>query len=85
MVVRYTLSLDLLDKLMEDIASVMDHLIATAKSFRKNPNVVTPENERENVYKALLTLVTTPNVEIENEEEWDGKPKPKVSRHGGIC
>lgn len=84
-VVRYTLSLDLLDKLMEDIASVMDHIIATAKSFRKNPNVVTPENEREKVYKALLTLVTTPNVEIETEEEWDGKPKPKVSRHGGIC
>lgn len=84
-VVRYTLTLDLLDKLMSDITGVVENLILTARNFRKNPDVPTPKDERQGIYRALLTLVSAPNVEEENEKDWDLSEGKHLNRHASIC
>lgn len=85
-VVRYTLTIDLLDKLMEDIATVMNSLIITAKKIRPNPEVPVAEEGRKSVYNALLTLVSSPNLEEEHEQEWElGERNVIFHRHASIC
>lgn len=83
-VVRYTLTLDLLDKLMEDIANVMKTLILTAKSLRPDPEVPVEKKFVSSVYKAILALASNPNVEEEHEEEWSTDYR-SLHRNASIC
>lgn len=69
-VVRYTLTLDLLSKLMGDIVSVVKSLIEAAKSVRENPEAPEPVEARHKIHKAILTLVSAPNVEEDHESQW---------------
>ena len=67
-VVRYTLTLDLLDRLMEDIVMVVERLILACEHSR------TGEGKSINLARirdTILTLVTAPNDERENEVEWE--------------
>lgn len=69
-VVRYTLTVDLLDRLMEDIVKVVERMIQSVESSNL---ARTPENQKvfEHTRSAILTLMTAPNEEHEEEVEWE--------------
>ncbi|VVT51878.1 uncharacterized protein SAPINGB_P003243 [Magnusiomyces paraingens] len=79
-VVRYTITLDLLDNLMEDIVQVVQTLISSARSLREDPDVPVDDGHRKGIYKALLALVSNPNVQEEHENEWK-----HLHRGASIC
>ena len=67
-VVRYTLTVDILDRLMEDIVRVVERLILAVEKMDKSY----AKGEKPNtIGDALLTLVTNPNIEHEDEVEWE--------------
>lgn len=67
-VVRYTLTVDILDRLMEDIVRVVERLILAVEKVDKSY----AKGEKPNtIGDALLTLVTNPNIEHEDEVEWE--------------
>lgn len=62
-VVRYTLTADLLDRLMSDIVKITERLIMVSEKAQLSGN--------SNIREAIQTLVSTPNVEHEDEVEWE--------------
>ncbi|KAF5098547.1 hypothetical protein D0Z00_001990 [Geotrichum galactomycetum] len=67
-VVRYTLTVDILDRLMEDIVSVVERLMLALEKVEKMDATGDKTNRIRN---AVLTLFTNPNVEHEDEVEWE--------------
>lgn len=80
-VVRYTLTVDLLDRLMSDIVHVVERLIDACESEADGPVSRTRA--------ALETLMSASNVEHEDETEWaapEGEPHTRSrTRHSTFC
>lgn len=67
-VVRYTLTVDILDRLMEDIVSVVERLILALEKVAEQEAT----GDRSNAIRdAVLTLVSSPSIEHEEEVEWE--------------
>lgn len=62
-VVRYTLTVDLLDRLMEDIARVVERLIQSCEG----------SGNAKDTYDTLTKLMAASSVEHEDESEWSAK------------
>jgi glutamate decarboxylase len=67
-VVRYTLTVDILDRLMEDIVSVVERLVLAIEKVEQKDAIGDKSNR---IRDAVLTLVTSPNIEHEEEVEWE--------------
>ncbi|KAF5094993.1 hypothetical protein D0Z03_001929 [Geotrichum reessii] len=67
-VVRYTLTVDILDRLMEDTVSVVERLILALEKIAEQEAT----GDRSNAIRdAVLTLVSSPSIEHEEEVEWE--------------
>lgn len=66
-VVRYTLTVDLLDRLMGDIVHVVERLIKATEVTESDSK---PADFWKHAKDTILTLMTEPNVEHEEEVEW---------------
>jgi glutamate decarboxylase len=83
-VVRHSMAVDFLDKLMEDIVKVVQRLIMAVEAHAKEGAGV------QKIYDTLLTITASNSEELEHPLDWDihedmDEPSGTRNRHMSIC